>query len=400
MRIRRCFALLVEPVEASTVDLAALFAGSPGFAVQTHWVGLAAHLDEPVPLTVADLQLLMEVSDSVWSAVEALGESSRVRAEALIVVGLLLAQSGGNAGARERDERVRGTHWHPHSAVVHAHSRWLAVSQREDASAQFQDIGDMVSAYGPAPATSVEVGDAAAQITLPAPPAGAFDSILGRRKTVRNFAATELALDDFASVMQRTFGATQEVELAPGVSAIRRNSPSGGSLHPIDPYLLVQRVRGLAPGLYHYNSVRHLLAPMLTTNALSMRGAGKEIRETALAWVADQDWFADAPVMIVLVARFRRNFWKYRNHPKAYRAVVLDAGHLSQMLYLAAAEIGLGAFITAAINEHRIESDLGLDGLCDGPLAVVGFGAFGTGPWPEFAQDGNLQGRLRGHRAS
>src|SRR3546814_4882794 len=50
----------------------------------------------------------------------------------------------------------------------------------------------------------------------------------------------------------------------------------------------------------------------------------------ALRFVAGQHWFADAPMLVVLAARVRRNFWKYRNHPKAYRAIVLDAGHLSQ----------------------------------------------------------------------
>ena len=31
-----------------------------------------------------------------------------------------------------------------------------------------------------------------------------------------------------------------------------------------------------------------------------------------------------------MAPRWRRNFWKYRNHAKAYRALLLDAGHLSQ----------------------------------------------------------------------
>jgi SagB-type dehydrogenase family enzyme len=79
-------------------------------------------------------------------------------------------------------------------------------------------------------------------------------------------------------------------------------------------------------------------------------------------------------VFVIPVARFRRNFWKYRNHAKAYRALVLDVGHLSQTLYLAATELGLAAFITAAINEVDIETAFGLDPLEEGPLAVCGFG--------------------------
>ncbi|HET7556751.1 MAG TPA: nitroreductase family protein, partial [Rhodanobacteraceae bacterium] len=48
--------------------------------------------------------------------------------------------------------------------------------------------------------------------------------------------------------------------------------------------------------------------------------------------------------------------------------------HLSQMLYLAATELNLGAFITAAVNEVEIEQAFGLEPMEEGPLAVCGFG--------------------------
>jgi SagB-type dehydrogenase family enzyme len=81
--------------------------------------------------------------------------------------------------------------------------------------------------------------------------------------------------------------------------------------------------------------------------------------------------------MVMPTSRFGRTFWKYRNHPKAYRALILDVGHLSQTAYLAATELGLGAFVTAAINEVDIEEAFGLDPLEEGPLAVTGFGPRG-----------------------
>ena len=89
---------------------------------------------------------------------------------------------------------------------------------------------------------------------------------------------------------------------------------------------------------------------------------------------AGQQWFADAHVLVVLAPRFARNFWKYRNHPKAYRVTILDIGHLSQTLFLSATELGLGACITAAINEVDIERAFGLTHYVEGPLAVCGFG--------------------------
>ncbi len=43
------------------------------------------------------------------------------------------------------------------------------------------------------------------------------------------------------------------------------------------------------------------------------------------------------------------------------------------MLYLAATERGLAAFITAAVNERDIEEIFGLDPMLEGVLTVSGF---------------------------
>ena len=79
--------------------------------------------------------------------------------------------------------------------------------------------------------------------------------------------------------------------------------------------------------------------------------------------------------MVVMVARFDRLFWKYRRHKKAWRVVHLDVGHLSQTMYLSATELGLGCFVTAAINDRVVEEALALPPLREGAIALVGFGA-------------------------
>jgi putative peptide maturation dehydrogenase len=156
-------------------------------------------------------------------------------------------------------------------------------------------------------------------------------------------------------------------EYAPGVHLLKKSVPSAGGLHPTEAYLLVQRVEGIQPGLYHYHPIDHALE---TIRTMSKDAAALLARR----FVAAQAYFADAHAFAIPAARFRRNFWKYRNHAKAYRALILDVGHLSQTLYLAATELGLGAFITAAVNEIDIEQAFGLDPLEEGPLAVCGFG--------------------------
>ena len=207
---------------------------------------------------------------------------------------------------------------------------------------------------------------------LPPPARTPLDALLESRTTCRNFdAGSSLPLAELSAVLHRVFGIQATLELAPDTRAIKKNSPSGGGLHPIEAYLLVQRVDGLAPGLYHYQCAANALESMRPMEASATGELAREL-------VAGQSWFARAPVLVVLVARFQRTFWKYRNHAKAWKVIQLDAGHLSQNLYLSATELGHGAFITAAMNDECVERCFELDGVNTGSVAVCGFGRRST----------------------
>ena len=98
---------------------------------------------------------------------------------------------------------------------------------------------------------------------LPAAKPTPLDTLLDGRVTCRNFdAARALSLDDFAAVLYRAFGARAVDDYAPGVQLLKKGVPSAGGLHPTEAYLLVQRVDGIAPGLYHYHAVDHALEPI------------------------------------------------------------------------------------------------------------------------------------------
>jgi SagB-type dehydrogenase family enzyme len=155
--------------------------------------------------------------------------------------------------------------------------------------------------------------------------------------------------------------------LAPGVVALKRTSASGGALHPIEAYPLVVNVQGLEPGFYHYETGSHSLALIAAMTE-------KQAREHAAALTIGQTYFAEAHALVFHVARLDRHHWKYRRHPKAYKAVLLDSGHLSQTFYLLAADRGLGAFYTAAINDIDVGALLKLD-----PLTEIVIGANGIG---------------------
>jgi nitroreductase len=67
-------------------------------------------------------------------------------------------------------------------------------------------------------------------------------------------------------------------------------------------------------------------------------------------------------------------YWKYRETDKAYAAILAEAGHLSQTQYLVAAELGLGSYVTPAVNAKDIERRLGIDGANEGVVAMTGCG--------------------------
>jgi putative peptide maturation dehydrogenase len=197
---------------------------------------------------------------------------------------------------------------------------------------------------------------------------GALYETLALRKTSRTFDRSRPVTEEQLAVLLReTFGAQGYAEIVDGVYGLRKTSPSGGGLHPVEAYPLVVDVPGVEAGLYHYAVGRHaleLVEPL----------AEAEARDLAVSLVCGQEWFRDASVHVLLSARFERSFWKYRRHEKAYAVVLMDAAHLSQTFALVGAELGLGTFVTAAVNGGDADARLGLDGLAEGTLAVVGCG--------------------------
>ena len=74
-----------------------------------------------------------------------------------------------------------------------------------------------------------------------------------------------------------------------------------------------------------------------------------------------------------MTAVFPHAMWKY-HRPRAYRVVLLDAGHLGQTFCLVATWLGLAPFCTAALKDSFIERDLQIDGVRESILYVLGVG--------------------------
>lgn len=368
-RLRRCIALRMEPHDHAVLDFAAMLSERNPLSTRPRLQALAAHVAQPLDIGEQEAVALARIGATVWSGyADLVALYGKDCVDSLLGKRLLLVE-GDTSPAALCDLALRDSHWHPGAAIHHRFSRWShadSVAERRESRAR--STRDMVEVLGPPPPHFYRREDAIARVSLAEPVHTGIDALLARRATCRNFDVSQsLPLLRLSTLLKRVFGAQGLEELAPGAVALKKNHPSGGALHPIEAYVIAQRVTGLVPGLYHYNVEAHALDLLHELSA-------KAVREFSMVAVAGQGYFADAPVMIVMAARFARSMWKYRNHPKVYRVVLLEAGHISQNLYLTATEMGLGAFITAAINEVEIEQAFGLEPMTEGPLAVCGFG--------------------------
>lgn len=369
MQIRRCAIVFLEPREDVGFDLAGLLDGGTGLHRERRWLALAPHRGEELELDAAERELLGAVSPAAWIDIAALSDHPPAAVERLLREGLLIADGGAHAYWRARDETLRATYWHPLGATLHAFTRWSGIDAVENMKVTGTETAvEMRKVLGAPPVEAARCADSGDQPQrLPRVEASDFDRLLARRVTCRNFDPTrKVPYATFAHMLQRVFAAQAEVRVTGDTVFLKKNVPSGGGLHPMECYLIVQHVEGVEPGLYHYQAQEHALE--------SLPPPAGPLREFVLEVVARQHWFADAHVIAVLSPRFDRSFWKYRGHAKGYRVVALEGGHLSQTLYLSATDLGLGAFVTGAINEVQLEQALALDPVSQGALAICGFG--------------------------
>jgi putative peptide maturation dehydrogenase len=374
MKVRRCAVVYLEPREEVGFDLRELLNGGDGLRREQRWIALAPHVGEEVEVDADERELLGTLSPVRWVDADMSDACTPAALARLLAHGLVVSDHEAHIAWRRRDDAQRSTYWHPLGATLHAFTRWSGV----DAVQNMKDSGtetavQMREVLGAPPTEAARRVDVTAQLPLPRAAATEFDRLLARRVTCRNFDPTRaLPFALFAQLLQRVFAAQAEVRVSADTVFLKKNVPSGGGLHPIECYLIVQNVEGVAPGLYHYQAVEHALEPLPVPAGRTWAEGG--LRTFVQDMLAQQHWFADAHVVVLLSPRFDRTFWKYRQHAKGYRVVALEAGHLSQALYLSATDAGLGAFITGAINEKELEAAFSLDPVKQGALAVCGFG--------------------------
>lgn len=129
------------------------------------------------------------------------------------------------------------------------------------------------------------------------------------RRTVREFAAAPLRLDEVAQLVW----AAQGVIAASG----RRTAPSAGALYPLEVQIVVGQAHGLEAGAYRYDPPAHRLVLIAEGDRRGHLGAA----------VWGQSWLQRAPAIFVIAAVARRTTVKYGE--RGVRYALMEAGHAS-----------------------------------------------------------------------
>ena len=168
------------------------------------------------------------------------------------------------------------------------------------------------------------------------------DAIRARR-SIRSYSPDSL---DLVEVSQLLFAA-QGITGKRG-SRLLRAAPSAGATYPIELYVVVGRVRGLAPGIYHYLPREH---------ALEVVRKG-EYGDSLAAVCLGQTMPREAALSIVLTAIPERTTSVYGE--RGLRYIYMEAGHVSQNICLEATSLGLGAVPVGAFFDARLRRLLGI----------------------------------------
>ena len=150
-------------------------------------------------------------------------------------------------------------------------------------------------------------------------------------------------LRSISRLLYHTGGITEIVE-GRGGPIYFRAAPSAGALYPIEIYMATRGVEGITDGIHSYSIREHALVPLWDGNF------AREIQEFCFRHPAA----VQGRMFLILTAVLRRSAWRYRD--RAYRRILLDAGHiLGNAAAYAPVEglgvIGLGGFHDAAISD-------------------------------------------------
>ena len=156
-----------------------------------------------------------------------------------------------------------------------------------------------------------------------------------KRRSVRTFQDESLTLGEVSQILWAAQGVTNPRGF--------RTAPSAGALFPLEIYVAIGNVNDLSPGVYRYIPLEHEL------EQVEIGDKRDQLSKAALG----QSPVANAPVVFIICAVYERTTGKYGE--RGIRYVFMEAGHVSQNIYLQAASLNMGTVAIGAFRDPEIK---------------------------------------------
>jgi len=193
-----------------------------------------------------------------------------------------------------------------------------------------------------------------------------LDAVQTRRRSIRRLADAAISLAALGEFLWRVCRTTGHQASEPQ-DVISRPYPAGGSINELEFYLAVRRCDGLGPALYHYDSNGHFLVRIAGSESVAARIVDRSATAMGLG-EADQK----PDLTIVIASRLPRLAWKYQG--MAYRASLMNAGVVFNLMYLVAIDMGLAPCANGTGDSRQLEEATGLDRFTETAIAEFALG--------------------------
>ncbi len=169
---------------------------------------------------------------------------------------------------------------------------------------------------------------------------------IANRRSRRKFREDPLSLEELSFLLHSTQGMKKRLE-----AHSFRTVPSGGARHSFETYIFVDRVEGVAKGLYRYLPIEH----KLYLERAFVEGMAEELDAAT-----DGQLMGAAAYFIWTTVPYRME-WRYSC--ASAKIIAIDVGHVCQNLYLACEAIGCGTCGVGAYHQGKMDDFLGIDGV-------------------------------------
>ncbi len=174
-----------------------------------------------------------------------------------------------------------------------------------------------------------------------------LEECIHKRRSIRSFENKELTIQQISNLLWSGQGITDSVREL-------RAAPSAGATYPLEIFVAKK------DGLYRYIPDGHKLKK---EQDIDLR---KDIARAAL----NQMFIADAGLVIIITAVYKRTAWRYGE--RASRYINNEVGHCAQNIHLEAVALGLGSVPVGAFDDEKVKKILKLKE--EEPLYIIPVG--------------------------